>query len=89
MLKIKRYRLTLPLYDPDGNKLGNVNQTGFIDFRIQVAKNKVEGYYVVFKNKKYYILLNGTLSDPLPDDNPHSKTVKLVRILTKLMWVEK
>lgn len=38
----------LNLYSPDNTLIGNVNACELMDFRIQIALLKVEGYYVIF-----------------------------------------
>lgn len=54
------------LFHPNHNSLGFVNVYQFDDVRIQIAKKKLEGYYIMFKNEQININSNGSL-DKNPD----------------------
>lgn len=48
-------------FDPDGNSIGFVNELQFIDLRAQICQKNVSGYYVVYKDQKFYINNEGRL----------------------------
>ncbi len=62
--------VTCELYAPDGTHIGHIpNQYTFNDVRIQIKKNKLSGYYVLWVNKegiaeKIDIDVNGRLFFP-------------------------
>lgn len=52
------------LYGPDDNMMGTLfNEYELNHVRIQVVKNKLEGYYIKWKEYKINILLDGELSE--------------------------
>lgn len=57
---------TYPLYDPDDNLLGDVNEFEFNDIRIQIVKAQIEGYYIKDDDEKLFIHKKGYL-DKWPD----------------------
>jgi hypothetical protein len=50
-------------FDPEGNSLGFLNEYENIYLRWRVAKESVEGYYLMFEDKKITINTYGKLSD--------------------------
>ena len=50
---------TVEAFDPDGNSLGFLNYFEFNDLRIQIMKEKVEGYYMMFNNERIDIDRDG------------------------------
>lgn len=59
-------------FDPNGNSLGFLNEYENIFLRTQVCKEKIAGYYLIFKGQRVDLLINGKLSDwpnGLYDDN--------------------
>lgn len=57
---------TLDIYEPNGNLLGTVNEYEFLDVRVQIRKNQLSGYYLIFNGKKIRIDRNGEL-ESYPD----------------------
>lgn len=54
----------LEIYGPDDKFVGVIkDELSFVDFRIQIAENKLEGYYYIIigdkSSKKNYIKSNG------------------------------
>lgn len=44
----------VPLYNPQGKLIGIIkNELAFNDIRIQIYKNKLEGYYIIWKDRVY------------------------------------
>ena len=43
---------TVEAFDPDGNSLGFLNDFEFNDLRIQIMKEKVDGYYMMFNEER-------------------------------------
>lgn len=54
------------LYNPNGEKIGSVNQYEFNDFLIQIKNNYIEGYYALFNGEKINIIFDGRI-DYQPD----------------------
>lgn len=52
------------LYDKDNNFVGMVNEYQLRDIQVQIMKQKVEGYYIEFDNKKIKINIFGRLEKP-------------------------
>lgn len=53
---------TVPLFDPDGNFIGNIeNELAFNDVRIQIMKKSLKGYYIMWNEEKYEIDHNGRM----------------------------
>ncbi len=52
---------TTDLYNPNGEKIGNVNEYEFNDFLIQQKNNFVEGYYCLFNGEKIKIIEDGKI----------------------------
>jgi hypothetical protein len=50
-------------FNPEGESLGFLNELESNDLRIQIAELKVEGYYVVFNEKRIEINTLGEMSD--------------------------
>jgi hypothetical protein len=57
---------TLDIYDPSGNLLGTVNEYEFLDIRVQIKKEQISGYYLIFNDKKVRIDKNGELEEYPP-----------------------
>jgi hypothetical protein len=52
---------TVDLYNPDGEKIGNVNEYEFNDFLIQLKKNYVTGYHSIFNGVKVNLIEGGKI----------------------------
>ncbi len=50
-------------FNPDNVSLGYLNEYESNDLRIQVAKNKLDGYYLLFNNEKVNIQSNGKIEN--------------------------
>lgn len=48
-------------FDPENNSLGFLNVFECNDLRIQIATEKVDGYYFKFNDRRIYIKSNGKL----------------------------
>jgi predicted ATPase len=61
MITIRKYNYPeIKLYAPDNSYIGLIkNEVEFNDIRIQVAREKAEGYYIVFEDKRVNILPDG------------------------------
>ena len=59
--KIKPFKCRA--YYPDGKYFGLLNDFEFNDLRIQIAKEKAAGYYMMFNGKKIEITKNGRCSE--------------------------
>ena len=46
-------------FDPDGNSLGFINDFEFNDLRIQIMKEKVDGYHMMFNNERIDLTSDG------------------------------
>ena len=58
---------TTKLYDPQGNLAGEIkNNTAMCDVCVQIARNKLSGYYVMFNEQKVTIDPTGRIYNP-PD----------------------
>ena len=50
------------LYNPEDKYIGTIrNATSMLNVRVQIKKLKLEGYYVVFKEEKIHIDINGNM----------------------------
>lgn len=69
MLKFDRIREKIGrVYSPDNKFLGEVfNEVEYLNIRVQIAEQKLEGYYVMFGKDKVHIHPNGYVSDHPPD----------------------
>ena len=56
--------MVVPLYSPNGELMGMVNEFELNDFLIQIKKNYVDGYYVIFNEQILPILINGKIKRP-------------------------
>lgn len=66
-MKINRIKPpTVDLYNPEGKKIGTVNEYEFNDVLIQLKNNYVKGYYAIFNGEKINILEGGKV-DKQPD----------------------
>lgn len=54
---------TVEVFTPKGRSMGFVNEYEFNDLRVQIAENKLEGYYVMYNNIKHPIDKNGRIED--------------------------
>lgn len=50
-------------FDPDNNSLGFLNYEEHLDLRVQIKKEQIFGYYLVFNDKKIRLDLNGECED--------------------------
>lgn len=51
------------LYDPEGNCLGIINTSVILnDVRLQIKRQKLEGYYILFENHRIDICSNGRMN---------------------------
>jgi hypothetical protein len=57
---------TLDIYDPGGKLLGTVNEYELLDIRVQIKKEQISGYYLIFNDKKVRIDKNGELEEYPP-----------------------
>ncbi len=53
---------TVQLFDPSDNLMGLINEYEFADIRIQIKKNKIEGYYILYNNIKVFINSDGFIN---------------------------
>lgn len=53
---------TVEAFDPDGNSLGFLNDLEFNDLRIQIMKENVNGYYMMFENERIGIDNDGNIN---------------------------
>jgi len=70
------------LYSPEDQFIGNVNQAEFLDARIQIYLNKLEGYYIMTAYGRFNINSSGEM-DNWPGE-VFSNGVKLARKLMNL-----
>lgn len=64
MIKINRITPpTLDIYKPSGKLLGTVNEYEFLDIRVQIKKEQIFGYYLIFNGEKVQIDKNGELEE--------------------------
>jgi len=70
------------LYSPEDQLIGDVNQAEFLDARIQIYLNKLEGYYIMTKFGRFNIDSSGNM-DNWPGE-VFSNGVKLARKLMNL-----
>lgn len=76
---IKEDRVSL--YNPEGKLIGIIkNELAFNDVRIQIIENKLKGYYIVHKDQKCQIGIDGEL-DPWPDNLYRTNIDQLLKIL--------
>lgn len=63
MIKIKKIEpVVWPVYDPDDDSVGVLNVFELNDLRIQIAKEQVSGYYVMFGDRRIDIRPSGVLT---------------------------
>ena len=63
-IKVKTYKIqTVEHFDNNNQSLGFLNEHESTDLRCQIAENEVEGYYLMFKDKKIFIDRRGHVSD--------------------------
>ena len=90
MIQVKKINHdTAEHFDPNGNSIGFLNELEHLDLRIQIAEEKVDGYYAVIPDEEYFkengehpsykILSDGSLYDW--QDGFYSQAFKLVRKL--------
>ena len=54
---------TVEIYDPNDNLLGVANEYELLDVRVQIKKEQVWGYSLVFNGQKVRLDRNGELED--------------------------
>jgi hypothetical protein len=54
---------TVEVFDPEDNSLGQLNEYEFYDLRLQILKNRVQGYYVMFNGERSNINSFGRLDN--------------------------
>jgi predicted ATPase len=60
MIEVKKIKpFKCRAYSPEGIYLGMLNDFEFNDLRIQIAKEKAIGYYMIFNKRKICITQNG------------------------------
>ena len=52
---------TVDIYGPGDVFIGTFNEYEFLDFRVQIKKNQVNCYYLIFNGEKIRIDRNGEL----------------------------
>ena len=51
MLNINKYEEErVALYNPEGNYIGSINELEFLDIRLQICNQSLEGYYIITDN---------------------------------------
>lgn len=71
----------VPLYNPEGKLVGIIeNELAFNDVRIQIMKNKLRGYYIVYKGQVCRIDIHGEL-DIWPNDLYRTNVDQLSKLL--------
>lgn len=61
---IKRYPVqTVELFTPNDISLGFVNEHELTDVRVQIARNKLGGYYLLFNDTKIFIDTKGKINN--------------------------
>jgi len=62
MIKINKMpEQTVEIFAPDGKSIGFANEHEFNDIKLQILKQDVEGYYIVFNGEKINIETDGQL----------------------------
>lgn len=52
------------LYNPEDKYVGTIrNETALHDVRVQIKRNKLSGYYVLFKGEKIHIDVDGNIEE--------------------------
>jgi hypothetical protein len=73
------------LYGPDDVLVGAIkNYLAFLDVRVQVMEQNLEGYYLAFKGNKYEINKDGRIKDH-PEDL-FSTNIQSLRKLIKVQF---
>ncbi len=54
---------TVELFSSKGRSLGFINEYEFNDIRIQIKRNKIEGYYIMFSDEKVVINSDGGIDN--------------------------
>lgn len=81
------------VYEPSGERIGYMNIYEFNDLRIQISKERAEGYYVMFNDVKINIKPDGT-TDRWPNgffDQIETQLRELIRLRlpqTSAYWQE-
>jgi hypothetical protein len=52
---------TVPLFSPDGNHLGDLNEYELLEFRCQIAESNAEGYFIEYNEEFIHINSNGSI----------------------------
>jgi len=84
MIQIKEYpEETVDLYSPNDEYIETLNQAQFLDVRIQIVEQAIEGYYIVTPYGKHGLNTDGTIENPT--ERLFEKTVNLARALNGLV----
>lgn len=51
------------LYSPENELLGEINEYEFLDVRVQIKNNQLEGYYCIHNGEKLLIDKNGRIAN--------------------------
>ncbi len=54
---------THELFTPSGESMGFINELQFMDIRVQIRTEKIDGYHVAFGDQLVFIDKNGRLRD--------------------------
>lgn len=86
MIQVKKIEpFVCEAFDPDDNSLGFLNDLELNDLRIQIIKEEVSGYYLIFEDQKICIRTNGVI-DRYPKgfyDQREKQLYELIRLRTK------
>jgi hypothetical protein len=84
MITIKEFPVeTVGLYSPEGEFLGALDQNQFLDVRIQIAEQRLSGYYILGSAGKRLIEENGELNESM--EGVFKTTITLSRRLWALI----
>jgi len=84
MIEVKEYpEQTVDLYSPSDDYVATLNQAQFLDVRIQILEQKIEGYHIVSPYGKHGLNPDGTIENAT--EQLFSDVVKLSRKLMALI----
>jgi len=86
MIRVRQYTPTqISLFDPNNNFVGFINnQTEFLQVRVDIAEQQLEGYYCIFGSYKIDIKSDGSLDNDIPEGINWDLSYKLVKKLLQL-----